>query len=274
MMRLLIILSIALIANQSVHAQYYYNNILRIRQLQTQLKDYKSNGVKQITMISFDDRGEKMEDFSSTIQFLQQYKTWRSATTSWEGTSITQHQFNEAGQLIQTMDSSLNTKQITQYFYEGELLKRMQLKSYSRGQLSLESIQNYEYAGNTPSRLTVTQKGYDTLFVEFVKDEEGKIVEEKIRKGKVLHQTYYYYYNVQQQLTDIVRHHARSNQLLPDFVFEYQPNGRLASMLVTTDDKRDYQLWKYAYNEKGLKISDVCTGKQNRLIGKVEYQYK
>lgn len=273
-MRNLFFIIFSFLTASPAFAQYYYNNLVRKDLIQSQLKDYKAANIKQVNMISYDDREEKMEDFTATIQLTQQYKSWKSTTQSWEGFSMTQHQFNDAGQLIQTIDSSLNAKQVTTYFYEGNLLTRVQSKNFSRGQLSIESNQFYSYIGSTPSSLQIIQKGYDTLNIEFITDESGKITEEKIRKGKLLHQTYYYYYNTAGQLTDVVRYHAKSQQLLPDFSFEYNAEGKIASMLSTTDDKRDYQIWKYTYNEKGLKTLDVCTGKNKRIIGKVVYQYK
>lgn len=274
MKRILPLFCCFLLVAFTANAQYYYNNLVRTQLIQDQLKDYKASNTKQVNISSFDDREAPMEDFSSSIQLLQNFKTWKSTTQSWEGLSITQHSFNDQGLLVQTMDSSHNNKQITQYFYEGSQLMRLQIKSYSRGQLSLESNQTYTYKNNIPTQLTIIQKGYDTLNIEFVADESGKIIEEKIRKGRLLYQTYYYYYNPQGQLTDVVKYHPKSDKLLPDFVMEYHPSGKLASMLITTDDKRDYQLWKYSYNDKGLKTMDVCTGKQNRMIGKIIYQYK
>ena len=113
----------------------------------------------------------------------------------------------------------------------------------------------------------------DTTYISFVPDEKGNPGEEKsIHKGQP-QPTVYYYFDDQNRLTDIVRYNQRAKKLLPDYIFEYDAQGRLATMLVTMEGSNDYQKWHYSYNDKGLKSKDDCYSKTRVLIGRMEYRY-
>ena len=110
--------------------------------------------------------------------------------------------------------------------------------------------------------------------VELVKDEQGLIVEEHWKKKNRTIETYYYYYDANKQLTDIVRYNAKLKKLLPDFQYEYDANGRVSQMIQVSMGSSSYFTWKYTYNEKGLKQKEVGYDKEKKMIGRIEYMYE
>ena len=86
-------------------------------------------------------------------------------------------------------------------------------------------------------------------------------------------ETYYYYYDQQHRLTDIVRFNQKLKKLVPDYVFEYDANGRLAQMTQMSGNGK-YFTWQYEYNEKGLKWKETCRDNERKLVGKIEYKYE
>ena len=84
----------------------------------------------------------------------------------------------------------------------------------------------------------------------------------------------YYYYDTENRLTDIVRYYDKLGKLLPDYTFDYYPDGRVSEMRTTQGGGADYFIWKYAYTETGLKSKELCYNKQKKLVGRVEYAYE
>ena len=114
----------------------------------------------------------------------------------------------------------------------------------------------------------------DSTIIRFKKDENQNITEELwLKKGRIL-EHYYYYYNDKAQLTDIVRFNAKAQQMLPDFLFEYNDNGAISTLTQIPQGSSDYVIWQYVYDERGLKIKDVLFDKHHELLGTVTYTYK
>ena len=114
----------------------------------------------------------------------------------------------------------------------------------------------------------------DSTIVHFKKDEHQNITEELwLKKGRMI-EHYYYYYNDKNQLTDIVRYNIEAQQMLPDFLFEYDENGMLSSLTQVPQGSSDYVVWKYIYDERGLKSKDVLFDKHQELLGTVTYTYR
>src|SRR5258708_1362030 len=87
----------------------------------------------------------------------------------------------------------------------------------------------------------------DTTYVTFVPDDKGNVGEERsVHRGNP-EPTVYYYYDDNNRLTDVVRYNPVAKRLLPDYIFEYDAQNRLATMLVTTGGGTDYQKWNYTY---------------------------
>jgi len=94
-----------------------------------------------------------------------------------------------------------------------------------------------------------------------------------VRNGIAL-PSYYYYYDEKNRLTDVVSYNVRAKRLLPLYIFEYNDDNQLASMLVVPEGSDDYQKWIYEYNERNQKVKETCINKRKQIVGRVEYQYK
>ena len=112
----------------------------------------------------------------------------------------------------------------------------------------------------------------DTTVVTFTYDAGNVAQETWMRKGHVA-ETYYYYYNTKNQLTDIVRFNIRVRKMLPDFLYEYDEQDRISQMMQVPNGSTDYMVWKYTYNSNNLKEKELLYNKQQQLVGSVEYHY-
>jgi uncharacterized protein RhaS with RHS repeats len=135
-----------------------------------------------------------------------------------------------------------------------------------------QHLWQYDAQGR-PSGMLKIKNGSDTTFVRFTTDEKGNIAEEHSSRKNIQLPTVYYYYDAAHHLTDIVRYNLKAQKLLPDYIFEYDENNRLISMLIVPEGTSDYMKWLYGYNDKGLKIKEACFSKQKQLLGRIEYQY-
>ena len=61
---------------------------------------------------------------------------------------------------------------------------------------------------------------------------------------------------------------------MPETLFEYDENNRvIQKMNVISSNRPDYLIWRYIFNEKGLKTKEALFNKQKELTGKIEYTY-
>ena len=112
------------------------------------------------------------------------------------------------------------------------------------------------------------------VLVRFVLDGKGNVTEERSSRMGAPLPTFYYYYDADNHLTDIVRYSLRAARLLPIEMFEYGEDGRVSSALIVPEEGNSfYEKWFYEYDEKGLKVKDFCYNKEKELLGSVEYRY-
>ena len=62
--------------------------------------------------------------------------------------------------------------------------------------------------------------------------------------------------------------------MLPDYIFEYNSSDQLSQMTQVQSGNANYLIWRYAYNEKGLKAREVAYNKEKELMGRIEYSYE
>ncbi|MBC7849878.1 MAG: hypothetical protein H7Y31_09080 [Chitinophagaceae bacterium] len=259
-----------------VSAQHYYKDILVIKAANQKHKLYHQHKVNSITFASFDGEGQPIEGFTSGQNFNKDFTevVTRSSNTL-SGASVSTSWFNSSDQLIKTQDTAEGVKTITTYAYNASnQIVRINNTTTSAGDFSIREVHEWTYNDQgKPLKMLKIKNGKDSTFVEFVMDEKGNLAEEKSTlKGRAL-PAVYYYYDDSNNLTDIVRYNSVAKRLLPDYVFEYDENNRLGSMLVVPEEGSDYQKWYYSYDEDGLKILDACYSKSKVLIGRVEYRY-
>ena len=258
------------------YSQHYYNEILMTREIMKKRELYQQNKVKAVSFISLDANNEPIDGFSSELKISGNY-TQINTTTATTLTGNTQNSsiFNSAGQLVRTIDTAEGNKTTITYTWNtNNQLTALTSISVSPGAFQNKEQHHWVYADGKPVSMIKIKNDSDTTYITFVTDEQGNIGEEKsVRKGQQ-QPTWYYYYNTAGQLTDIVRYNARAKRLLPDYIFEYNEQGRLSTMLVTTEGTNDYQKWYYTYNEQGLKTRDDCFSKTRVLIGRINYEYR
>ena len=128
-------------------------------------------------------------------------------------------------------------------------------------------------AGN-PSKMWRIINEKDSLEIRFFPDEDGLVGDEKTFRKGVETAAIYYYHDDNKRLTDIVRYNSKLKKLLPDMMFEYDEQDRVIQKITTTPSiKVSYLIWRYIYNEKGLKTKEALFNDEKQLTGKIEYNY-
>ncbi len=260
----------------SASSQFYYKDLVVTRELQKKQQTYRKNAVRAVDYASFDANNQPIEGFSCQQTVAQDFTLIHTVTkTTLTGTSESAAYFNTKGQLIRTTDTADGNKTNTEYRYDvNNRLVSITSIATSPGQSSNQEQHIWEYNDKgQPLKAFKIKNGIDTTYISFVLDERGNIAEEKSIRNNAELPVVFYYYDEDNQLTDIVRYNAKARRLLPDYIFEYEDN-RIGSMLVAEEGTGDYQKWYYSYDDNGLKLQDACYSKTKVLIGRVEYRYK
>ena len=257
-------------------AQHYYKDLVVIEAANKRHAIAKANKVKGIKFISSDAENNPIEGFISEQSFSRDYSEVITRTsTSLTGATLSTSWYNSKDQLIKTQDTSDGSNTITTYTYTAaNRVETITNITTSAGDFRIKETHHWKYnSQGKPVSMLKIKNDKDSTLVEFVPDEKGNPAEEKSKmRGKSL-PTVYYYFDDDNNLTDIVRYNNIAKRLLPDYVFEYDEKNRLGSMLVVPEEGSDYQKWYYSYDEDNLKILDACYSKTKVLIGKVEYEY-
>lgn len=276
-MRTMILIGSICLAALGTSAQHYYNDLVVTGEQMKKRAIWLEQKVKAVKFNSLDGNGQPIEGFKCE-QIVKNNTTEiiTETTTTLSGTSINTAWYNPAGQLIKTVDTSDGNKTEITYTYDaGNRITNITSLSFSPGNYVNKEQHRWFYDDKgKPVRMQKIRNNTDTTLVTFVTDEQGNPAEEKsVRQGQA-QPTYYYYYDDKNRLTDIVRYNNRAKRLLPDYIFEYDAEGRVATMLVTSEGTGDYQKWYYTYDARGLKTQDAAFSKTKALIGKIEYRYQ
>jgi hypothetical protein len=132
----------------------------------------------------------------------------------------------------------------------------------------------WEYDNDKIVRMLRIKDKMDTAYISFKLDDKGNIIEEQsVRKG-ITSEPVYYYYDGNNRLTDIVRFSNKAKRLLPEYLFEYSPSNQVIQKITVPANSSEYLIWRYQYDEKGLKIKEAVFDKHKQLTGKIEYLYQ
>lgn len=256
-------------------SQYYYNDILTTRQTNRQYKLLKDNNVQQVIARSFEADGTPTEGFGLTQQ-LSEGSTAITTVTEHTGTgkTISTSWYNN-NRIRKTLDSTENIKSTVTYSYNNnDIVSITTLTEDVFMKNSSVEVHQWMYENGAPVKMLLIKNNIDTTTVDFIKDSTGNIGEERwTKKGRRL-ETYFYYYNAKNNLTDIVRYNIRAKRLLPDFLFEYDDKGVLTQSIQVPQGSADYLVWQHQYNANGLKQKDLCFSKMRQPLGRIEYSYK
>lgn len=256
-------------------AQYYFNDLISIRQGNDQYKIWRAQKIATIKTISYEPDNSITEGFSVTQEISRDGKKVTITTQTNNQTSVTTNTY-DLGVLKRTQTNNKNISNKTDYSYDAQgrisVVTLSTIDTFMNSTLSEVHQWFYDEYGAPLSMLKIKNLT-DTVTVQFIKDEQGNIGEEKWKKNGRTIESYYYYYNANRQLTDIVRYNSKLKKLLPDFVYEYNAANQPTQMTQFSLGSNNYFVWKYKYNEKGLKTEEICSDKSKLQVGKIEYQY-
>jgi len=262
---------------QSAFAQYYYQDIIATQQVTEKWKTYKENKVKSVNISSFENDNTPTDGFLCKQNVKTDYSeisTYTKSELARESTFTTY--YNANGQPKKTYDTSKAYQSLTEYEFDAA----GNISSITNSSLeTVNNIKNTEQhlwkfnADGKPAGMIKIKNGNDTTYILFIFDEKGNVAEEHAVHNNSEAPVFYYYYDDNKRLTDIVRYNAKARKLLPDYIFTYDAKGQLGSMLFVQEGSTDYNKWIYEYNEKGLRTKETCFTKQKELLGKIEYDY-
>lgn len=269
-------LAVVLIFSSTAFGQYYYKDIIGTRETAGTIKAYQANKVSRVLLNSFDEDGTKTEDFYVEQVFSPAAQTLQTITRSGvsEESTLTSY-INSQGQVVKTVDSSVSmiSTALYQYDSEGRLVSLISSSADTSRRLNEQEEHRWVYQDGRIDRMLRIKNKVDTAVVSFVYDDKGNIVEENsVRKG-IKSEPVFYYYDAQNRLTDIVRYNNKVRKLLPEYMFEYSSSNQVIQKMTFPANSSEYLIWRYQYDERGLKVKEAVFNKKKELNGKIEYIY-
>lgn len=255
-------------------SQYYFQDIYNTQQTVATMALLKENKVKTQQVLTLDADLQPDRDFRCERNLNPTYRQMKTQTqSSSTGYSAMTATFGPNGQLTKTTDSSGASITTTLYRYDnGGRLQYISSTSTARdSKLRFDETRTYSYdpAGNL--QLLTQRKGNDSTVVAFKTDSAGHVTEElDKRRGTRI----YYNYDKSGRLTDVYRYQAAKKRMLPDYIFEYNAQGKLTKMTTVNAQTSTYTIWQYEYQPNGLPLSETCYGKGKELLGMVKYGYE
>jgi YD repeat-containing protein len=270
-------LTIALLSQITVFCQYYYNDITDARVISERMRNYINQKVKTITATGYDARGAKTTDFNEWQEINTEKKILKISTRNAQEVTRQYYQFDDQYRLTGITDSSGYVKSTTTYSYDNNgniILVKTSIKDSLQD--FTETIEHhYQYTpGRKPDKLWRIINSKDSSEYRFTLDEKGNVADEQLYRRAVGTDPIYYYYDDKNRLTDIVRYNKKVKKLLPAVMFEYDESDRIIQkMTILSTNNPDYLIWRYIFNEKGLKTKEALFNKQKELTGRIEYTY-
>lgn len=275
-MRLLLSFFLVLLLSTG-YSQYYFNDIVSTQLSNDQYKLLRANRIHKIKAVSYEADNSITEGFALEEDISPDGKKITQNTSLSGSKSSVINRSYELNRLkrTQTIFNGIETK--TEYTYTDKGLVQKIILTTTDTAMKSSSVEAHEWiyneAGQPVSMFRIKNR-VDTTVIELIKDEQGLVAEEHWKKKNRNLETYYYYYDAKSRLTDIVRYNARLKKLLPDFQYEYDANGRVSQMTQVSMSSSSYIIWKYTYNDKGLKQKEVGYDKERKLAGRIEYTYE
>lgn len=257
-------------------AQYYYNDVVATQQTNTNYKQLRSNKIKKVKAVSKDANNEVVEGFSVLQELSNDGSKMVTSTLTSDGVSSELTSYYENDKISSTEEKSVNVNTIVNYVYDeaGKLQSIISTSSDTiiNGYSKEEHIWSYNVKG-LPAQMLKIKNGSDTTKIMLVYDEKDNVGIEQWHRNNRIKETYYYYYDAGKRVTDIVRYNDDNGKMLPDNLYEYDAEGKLTKMTQVRTGGTNYLVWKYGYNEKGLKAKEVCFDKSRKVLGIMEYSY-
>lgn len=274
-MKLFICFLVALLTGIYAQSQYYYNDVVVLKETNRQYQALKAAHITQVTAKSFESDGQPTQGF-----LLQQDVAANTITTTSEvntsGRSTSINTYDASNRLVKTVDNSTNIISTASYTYDaaGNVQTITTVITDTFMNNNSEEIHQWFYESNSPKYMLRIKDKADTTVIEFVKDEQGNIAEEHWKKKNRRIENYFYYYNDAHLITDIVRYNLKAAKLLPDFLFEYNSAGLVSQLTQIPQMSGAYLVWHYDYNANSLKEKESVFDRQKRLVGSIVYTYR
>ena len=275
-MKFLFLITTAFISFQAT-AQYYYNDIIGTAEINRQMKNFRANKVKMVTAVGVDQYGAKNTNFNEMQEVKENGTVLKISTRNNTQVSTYYNRFDAQGRLISITDSSQGLINVITYQYDTESRIKLIQNTTSDPVNDFNQTEahhwTYDVAG-IPSKMWRTINNTDSLEIRFFPDENGLPGDEKTFRKEIETGAVYYYYDENKRLTDIVRYNSKLKKLMPDMMFEYDEQNRVIQKITTTPSLNvTYLIWRYIFDERGLKTKEALFNNDKQLTGKIEYSY-
>lgn len=258
----------------ALRAQYYYHDIISTRNLNSEYVTLKKAGLQKTVLESFEDDDSPSEGFFCEKKFSADFSSSTMISKSRiTGESELKTSYAD-GRVVKT-ESATPTSSNTSYFNyeEGRLISVVMETVSSDAKTKFVEERLYEYdSAQLPVRMRRSKDGREVSVIRFVKDSSGHVIEE-VAENKNTDRDYYYYYDAQGQLTDVVRYNPVARRLLPDYMFIYNAEGQISQMISVDESGRNYHIWRYSYRADGLPEIQKIYTKEKRLLGTIQFEY-
>lgn len=272
-----LLLSVCTVLSFQAGAQYLYKDIVGTAESNALVQVYKAGSVNRVALTSYDANNTRSEDFSVSQSFDAATGTLRTTTQSgMDAPAVLTTRTDANGRVVKTIDSSAASISTTEYSYrpDGRLLTVRSVSTDVRTGFQITEEHQWQYEGDRITGMLRIRNGKDSSRISFVRDDRGNLVEEHSERNGVKGEPVYYYYNDKNQLTDIVRFNNKAKRLLPEYMFEYNDAGQVIQRITFPANSSNYTIWRYQYNNKGLRIREAIYNRQKELTGKIEYSYQ
>ena len=271
-----LLLAAVVFTSLSSSAQYYYKDIVGIKESSDIIKTYMKTKVTRVLVTSFDAENVKNDDFKVQQEFSSSEGVLKTTTQTTPENATTLFTYVDAnGNVTRTMETNGSVTSSSEYTYDASGNLTSIISTSSDSTITEKELHLWQWNDGTPVRMLRIKNEKDTAVVDFVLDENGNVIEEVETRRKSRSRPVYYYYNENNQLTDVVRYNERAGQLLPEYMFEYSPSNQVIQKITVPANNSDYLIWRYLFNAQGLKTKEAIYSKHDKKtpIGRIEYQY-
>ena len=265
----------------TLHAQYYYTDVIGTQETNRQMKTYLAEKVRTVAATGYDKQGAKTNEFSELQEIKDKGATLRISTFSGTTKTVLLNRFDALGRVIVTIDSSASVISSIKYDYDnaGRIIQIQNIVTDPASDFNQTETHQWFYSiSGKPDRMyRIINTGSaipDSLEIRFLLDENGNLGEERTYRRGLETGYLYYYYDEKNRLTDIVRYNTKLKKLLPDVMFEYNDNDYVIQKLTPTSNSNlGYLIWRYVFDAKGLKTKEALFNDDKQMTGKIEYNY-
>lgn len=268
---------------QAVSAQYYYGDIYGTRETNELIRQYILNKVRTVSVYGVDANEVKADNYSEFHEVKDKGLTLKKTVIREFNRNVTYYKSDQQGRLLSITDSStgMNSHTIYEYDAAGRISMIRETQEDVNSDFSQTEEHRWSYQANgQPAKMWRTINGSDSLEVQFTYDESGNPGEEISFKKGIETNRVYYYYDEKNRLTDIVRYNKKIKKLMPDVILSYDDENRMIQKMTSAPPDNfgrvvwvGFFIWRYIYNGQGLKTKEALFDNDQKLTGKIIYNY-